>query len=248
MAETRQDAAVRQVSKHCMPNRLVERLKKTRRFALLGLIATAMASTGCSSVSNFGRGVGNSAGFMDDAICSYRNNAWSAKAWHRRKHTFCEERHLKDFCNGFRAGYESVIDGGDGRTPMIPPDNYLGWKHQSAEGQSKVSTWFTGYPHGVRAAEEDGAGYWTQVQINGSYKYPGRDFPNQDANAGGGLYPIAQTPEKPSVQSVSQPGSVNTTEKPVYINVPGVDEPVGELAPGEQLLNIGRTPTGAVNR
>ncbi len=63
----------------------------------------------------------------------------------------------------FGPANEAVADGSDGCTPSFPPNTYWGWRYQSAEGQAKVAAWFSGYPHGARAAEEDGVGNWTQI-------------------------------------------------------------------------------------
>ncbi len=126
---------------------------------------------------------------MDEMVTGYRNNAWSAKAWHRRKHQFCREKYLTDFCNGFRAGYQAVADGSDGCTPAFPPKEYWGWKYQSAEGQAKVAAWFSGYPHGARAAEEDGVGNWTQIQTSSNIQAEYQQFGLIPAQQGA-IYPI----------------------------------------------------------
>ena len=101
---------------------------------------------------------------VDEFLVGYRNRAWSAKAWHREKHRFGNRQHLSDFRDGFRQGYEDVANGGDGRVPVIAPKSYWGWEYQSAEGQSKVGAWFSGYPLGAKAAEEDGIGYWGDIR------------------------------------------------------------------------------------
>ncbi len=154
--------------------------------AILGAISIV---SGCSSIS----GLSNEMKYnrsWDSFVTGYRNTAWSSKAWHRRKHQFCRERYLTDFCNGFRAGYEDVADGADGCTPAFPPKEYWGWKYQSAEGQAKVAAWFSGYPHGARAAEEDGVGNWTQIQTSSNIQAEYAQF-GMMPNGQSGVYPIA---------------------------------------------------------
>jgi hypothetical protein len=101
---------------------------------------------------------------LDEFLVGHRNRAWSARAWHRQKHLFCDKRHQADFAAGFRQGYEDVANGGNGCTPAIAPQSYWGWKYQSPEGQAKVSAWFEGYPLGAKAAEEDGLGNWGHIR------------------------------------------------------------------------------------
>ena len=102
----------------------------------------------------------------DEFVLGYRNSAWSARAWHERKHCFQNEDHRYHFRDGFRQGYEDVASGGNGCTPAFPPRSYWSWKFQSPEGQQRVNAWFAGYPHGARAAEEDGLGNYGQIQMS----------------------------------------------------------------------------------
>lgn len=171
---------------------------------LLVLIAGLMLFSGCSSFTTLHNNVRYN-GAMNRFMAGYRNKAWCAKAWHKRKHGFCREKHLTEFCDGFQAGYQSVIDGGDGCTPAFPPPKYMSWKYQSAEGQNKMSSWFSGYPHGVRAAEEDGVGHWTQIQT-----YGGGQIPGSEAN---GLYPI-EMPGMPGATGILPTPDVSTTDFP----------------------------------
>ena len=104
---------------------------------------------------------------LDEWMVDYRNQAMAAKAWHCRKEKFCNRRHLDEFQAGFYAGYENIACGGTGCTPAIVPKEYWGWKHQSADGQAGVNSWFEGYPMGVQAAEMDGIGHWSQIRPMG---------------------------------------------------------------------------------
>lgn len=102
-------------------------------------------------------------------MISYRNKAMAEKAWHCRKDQFCNERHNRDFKAGFIEGYIEVASGGNGCTPAVAPNEYWGWRYQSANGHGAVNAWFQGYPQGVRAAEEDGVGNWSQMRAGGGY-------------------------------------------------------------------------------
>jgi hypothetical protein len=164
---------------------VLDRARRSTLLALLGLSSLV----GCNAMS----GVKNSwaySGGWNNMMMSYRNEAWANKAWHRRKHHFCNEKHFHEFCEGFRAGYTGIADGGDGCSPSFPPRQYWSWKYQSAEGQEKVAAWFAGYPHGARAAEEDGIGNWTQIQtstgIQSEYAKHGKLGPGQTV----GMYPM----------------------------------------------------------
>ncbi len=132
-----------------------------------------------------------------------RNRSFSAKAWHRRKHNFCREKYLKDFCAGFRAGYEDVANGAGECTPAFPPSEYWGWEFQSAEGQGRTSAWFAGYPHGARAAEEEGLGHYQQlpmsVEMQAQYQQTGM-FTHE-----GALYPIPSEDEVERMQAGPAP-------------------------------------------
>jgi len=102
----------------------------------------------------------------DEFVVGWRNYVWANKAWHARKAYHACEPQLYDFGEGFRAGYRDAAAGGNGCPPPLPPRNYWSWKFQSPEGQAKIAAWFAGYPHGAKAAEEDGAGNWRQIPVS----------------------------------------------------------------------------------
>lgn len=102
----------------------------------------------------------------DDLVVGWRNYVWANNAWHARKAQFACQSQLRDFGGGFRAGYRDVAAGSNGCPPPLPPREYWSWKYQSPEGQAKIAAWFAGYPHGARAAEEDGAGNWRQIPVS----------------------------------------------------------------------------------
>ena len=163
-----------------------------KRLAFLFVLGSATIQfTGCSAMT----GLNNSwkyNGYWNTTMMGQRNRSGASKAWHCRKHHFCNEKYLKEFSAGFRAGYTEVADGGTGCSPAFPPREYWGWKYQSCEGQARVAAWFSGFPHGARAAEEEGVGTWTQIQTSANiqHQYANNGMLNQSA---AGMYPIAQS-------------------------------------------------------
>jgi hypothetical protein len=162
--------------------------QRWRFLALLLAGSSLMAASGCTAWT----GVKNAwsySGYWNEGMMGYRHTAYASKAWHSRKHCYANQNYLKDFARGFKAGYISVADGGDGCTPAFPPREYWGWKYQSAEGQARVAAWFSGFPYGAKAAEEDGVGGWTQIQsssrIQNQYVQHGR-MPSEY----NGMYPV----------------------------------------------------------
>lgn len=166
--------------------------RKWRRGVITMLLASlTLCSTGCTVFDNIGNAFRYNTAW-NDAATKMRHRSQSSKSWHNRKHQYCNEGCLDDFCAGYRQGFEDVAGGGTGCTPNFPPRDYWGWEHQSAEGQRKVSAWFAGYPHGARAAEEEGVGNWSQIQMSSGlqaqYVRTGV-LPNQ----GHAVYPITDT-------------------------------------------------------
>jgi hypothetical protein len=135
-------------------------------------------------------------------------HAWAAKrAWNDRFTCFENQPHVRDFANGFKAGYIDVADGGTGCVPTFPPRDYWGWKFQSCEGQARVSAWFAGYPHGARAAEEEGIGNYYQIQtsmnIQQQYAQHGRLDPAYQ-----GIYPVPQQAVPSHHGAMAQPVTI----------------------------------------
>jgi hypothetical protein len=130
------------------------------------LVAGGFAGTsGCAAVT----GVSEYLAYNDtqnDFVLGWRNVAWARQAWKLRYPEYMSEPYVDHFGAGFRAGYIDVASGSNGCTPTLPPRHYWSWRYQTPEGQGKVAAWFSGYPHGARAAEEDGAGNWSNIQIS----------------------------------------------------------------------------------
>jgi hypothetical protein len=201
---------------------------------LLGVAAAALMATsftGCMTVHNGWEALSHN-GAWNDTVIVLRNRSFSAKAWHRRKHHFCNEKYLKDFCAGFRAGYEDTAAGKGECTPAFPPQEYWGWDCQSAEGHARSSAWFAGYPQGARAAEEDGLGSWQQIPMSSGlqaeYQQTGM-FTHQ-----GALYPIPD--EDNQVGSMPMEGQVIIDDRVVPaqpLEMPeALEQPLGQPGSG----------------
>jgi hypothetical protein len=203
---------------------------RTFRGCIASLILGSSAfAGGCTALSNLQDNLSYNDSWSEWVI-GQRNAAWSARAWHLRKHHFCNEKYLDDFCAGFRAGYIDVASGSNGCTPSFPPQEYWGWKYQSAEGQGRVAAWFAGFPHGARAAEEDGVGHFSQIQMSSTvyneYNQAGFAGPstqiypmpeNIPANMPGYVPPAAQGGIPEGAQPIADPA----------VNLPGAGVPVG---------------------
>lgn len=214
------------------PTKIRRSTRRSRRLVLLAIASIGIGGLGCSSFSGFSNHIQYNSSW-NDFVAGYRNSVWSAKAWNARKHQFCGEKYLHDFSVGFRAGYEDVASGSNGCTPAFPPREYWSWKYQSAEGQAKVAAWFSGYPHGARAAEEDGVGNWTQIQtsttIQTEYAQHGK-MTEQEV----GMYPIPQS------------GQGHSTVPMNGIPMPGVPMPMQGEMPMEGSIMV-TPPAGGID-
>ena len=136
-----------------------------RLTVLLTLAILSLASTGCTVF----RGVRDYLDYSDganDFVLGWRNSVWANQAWHERRHLYVDQPQFGAFGAGFRAGYADVAGGGNGCPPPLPPRKYWSWQYQTPEGQAKVTAWFSGYPHGARAAEEEQAGQFQNIQVS----------------------------------------------------------------------------------
>ena len=102
----------------------------------------------------------------DNLVIGWRDHVYSRRAFNSRISQFPASQYPDSFREGFIAGYHDVAKGGKGCPPAIPPRRFWSWKYQTAEGQAKVNEWFTAYPYGARAAEEDGIGNYRDIQIS----------------------------------------------------------------------------------
>ncbi len=184
--------------------------KRLRLLVMAGCITTIVSSSGCNIVGNACKLVkrGNR---LDDCMIGYRNSVLAAKAWHNEKHCFKNRRHVNDYKAGFMKGYADVATGSDGCVPAVAPQEYLGWRYQSPDGQQSVNAWFAGYPLGVRAAERDGVGNWGQIRPMG--RNTSQAITNQyqpyvpDPTPESPFYEEPSTPPLPQVDPSSSPAT-----------------------------------------
>lgn len=180
------------------------------------LIVVLACSSGCTLVHNAHKACTQNESW-NEAVVVMRNRAWATKAWHKRKHHFCNERYINDFAAGFRQGYEDVANGSNGCTPATPPRSYMTWEFQSAEGHARTAAWFQGYPQGARAAEEEGVGNYYQLQLS-----TGLQSEYQRAGVlpeGSHIYPI---PDSPTVHSHSPSSNISSQPVPMSIGEPTI--------------------------
>ena len=145
--------------------RVFDRGSRWTTLAATILLVSAAFLTGCAPF----RGLRENLQYndsMNDFVMGWRNAAWARQAWHEHKYLYVEEPQFVTFGQGFRDGYADVAGGASGCVPGLPPRSYWTWKYQTGEGQAKVAAWFAGYPHGARAAQEDGAGNFQQIQVS----------------------------------------------------------------------------------
>jgi hypothetical protein len=220
------------------------------RWSTLLVCCALLSVTGCTTFANLSNAISIEDG-LSDKIVGYRNRVWSAKAWHRHKDRYCNREHLHDFAAGFRAGYESVADGGNGCTPAFPDRKYWMWQYQTAVGQQKVAAWFAGFPVGAQVAEQEGVGNYNQIMTSstihkeyvqaglvepGPYVYPVPDSAVDD------LQPKPGDTYYASPEPIAPPGSSNGY-MPAPI-APGVQPLPGSLPPASAIppINGGQPP------
>lgn len=134
------------------------------RHLLLAISFGCILSTGCT----ISQGIRESIEYNDsvnDFVLNWRNSNWSQRAWAEREEQFAGQIHSDDFKEGFRAGYTEIAQGGVGCLPTVPPRKYWSWRYQSPDGQARVDAWFAGYPEGVKAAQDEGIGDWSSINV-----------------------------------------------------------------------------------
>lgn len=104
----------------------------------------------------------------DDLVTGWRDHVWAKRAYNRRVANLPVGRFESVFREGFIDGYHNVAQGGNGCQPAMPPRKFWSWKYQTAEGQCKVQAWYQGWSYGAKAAEEDGIGFYREIQVSGA--------------------------------------------------------------------------------
>jgi uncharacterized protein YceK len=95
-----------------------------------------------------------------------RNKCRAQVAWNEWSWCYDDLDHPFHFAKGFKAGYKDILNGGKGCQPTLPPKCYYKSCYRSPEGRCKVNAWFDGFLHGVLAAQQDGAGAWSQIPLS----------------------------------------------------------------------------------
>ncbi len=130
---------------------------------------TTMGLSGCTILGGLQQKIQH-CDCVDDFMISHRNKVMATRAWFRVKPNYLGHCYLKDFRNGFIAGYMDVANGGAGCTPSVVSSEYWGWRYQSGSGQAAVNAWYEGFPLGAKAAEQDGIGNYNLIRLNGSHQ------------------------------------------------------------------------------
>lgn len=144
-------------------------------FTAAALWAVAIASLLSSGCTSYGGGYNSNwcdsfnhcsnECCTDQLFCGWRDYVWAKRAFYQR-YPHCQRLHSAHFRRGFMAGYTAICAGEDEYTPAVPPEDYWGYKYQNAEGSQIVGAWFEGYPEGVKAATEDGAGMYRDIKVS----------------------------------------------------------------------------------
>lgn len=184
--------------------------RRLRTLAAAGAVALMLAtSPGCSLLNNAYKQLRKSE-HLDEFMISHRNKVFAARAWHRIRHCYKDRANLGEFKAGFFAGYNDVANGSDGCLPCVAPSQYWGWKYQSPGGQAAIDAWFAGYPLGVKAAEQDGIGYWGRPPVMARHTEPAGASQQQPAAAQGEM--IYAPDGTPITDEIIVPGSTRIIE------------------------------------
>jgi hypothetical protein len=221
-----------------MPNTPEGFIGSCARFAWC-LVATVAvgSSSGCAAL----QGLDNYLTYNDsvnDFVLGYRNSVWARQAWFERKSQHYGEPQFSHFGAGFRSGYVSVASGGNGCPPAIPPREYWTWKYQTPEGQAQVAAWFAGYPYGAKAAEEDGAGLYQQIQVS--------HFIERQYSPDFGSSFAAEIQSEPGVPPSRSPEPATPSLPPIQDPPPGLDLQSSRGTPAASGWNSPMAPPGGV--
>ncbi len=93
---------------------------------------------------------------MNECCYNLRTEYLAHRAWCRCKDNFDDHPYQRYLGRGFRDGYASIAQGGDGCCPTMPPRDCWSWCFDGCEGQMRMNAWFDGWAAGAIAAEADG--------------------------------------------------------------------------------------------
>lgn len=210
------------------------RLHIARVYAAPVLLVSLLASAGCAPLRSLHDQVVYHHG-INEVLVGSTNWLRAKGAWRSRQSHYSDVPHLHDFADGFQSGYRNVASGDDGCAPPLPPRKYWTSRFEDLEGQERVAAWFAGYPHGARAAVEDGFGAWRSVQVSPTIRQ------REPWGFGAGRIEMPesaqdQTEEAPRDSSIFDPPSGALEQVPLGPPMPGPStEPTGAMRPRHRM-------------
>ncbi len=121
-----------------------------RSFGKSMVVALVCAASGCSSSCCYD--------FVDESLTGCHDHLEAKMAWHANSDCFCEVEYIRDFKEGFIAGYIHVMNGGGCCRPTLPPRKYWSICTRGPENNCRVVAWYNGWSAGVAQAHRDGMG------------------------------------------------------------------------------------------
>ncbi len=213
------------------PTKIRRSTRRSRRLVLLAIASVGIGGLGCSSFSGLSNHIQYNSSWNDfvagTAIASGQPKHGTPGSTSSVARNICMISLLvSERLRRRRIGIQWMH-------ASLPSSRVLELEYQSAEGQAKVAAWFSGYPHGARAAEEDGVGNWTQIQtsttIQTEYAQHGK-MTEQEV----GMYPIPQS------------GQGHSTVPMNGIPMPGVPMPMQGEMPMEGSIMVS-PPAGGID-
>ena len=189
------------------------------------LLSSICAGSGCATVRSLQDEVAYN-DQLDRWMTGVTSCLHAHQAWYVRKGEHADEPRLMDFGAGFRQGYIAVARGGDGCPPTLPPRRYWNYRFERPEGQRRIAAWFTGYPYGVLAAAEYGAGVKQRVpssaSIQGRTDFLGETVETPGDTAGSTTSELptpapAETPFRPDSRPQFTPDASPTSDRKALV-------------------------------
>jgi hypothetical protein len=126
-----------------------------RSLMFLGFFAL---SSGCNLAGNFARDTAfEMRRATDETFEKIRDRRLANTAWHEVENSAEMESYSADYARGFKDGYaDYLFAGGTGEPPSLLPGCYWGVHYETPQGYQAIQDWFSGYRHGVVAAQQSG--------------------------------------------------------------------------------------------
>jgi len=115
-------------------------------------------SSGCGMAENFVHDTAFEVKRVSDETCEKIHNRRLANAaWREVENSTERGSYSADYASGFKDGYASYLfAGGNGEPPSSLPGCYWGARYETPQGYQAIQDWFSGYRHGVVAAQQSG--------------------------------------------------------------------------------------------